>query len=112
MSASAQALNSAWIDVAGVHEIPPLGARTLQLDGRKIAVFRNAEDQYFALDDACPHRGGPLSQGIVSGCKVYCPLHNWCIALDSGAALAPDEGLTGSYPLRIDGDRLLIQIGG
>lgn len=99
-----------WTDVAALDAIPRLGARPVKLDDRKIAVFRTKDDQVFALDDACPHRGGPLSQGIVSGCKVFCPLHDWCIQLESGEAVAPDEGLTGTYPVRVIDGRVQLQI--
>lgn len=108
MSAAADTL-ARWQDVGLLTEVPARGARTVQLAGKQIAVFRSADDTVFALDDACPHQGGPLSQGIVSGCKVYCPLHNWCIALDSGEAVAPDEGHTGTYPVRVEAGRILIQ---
>lgn len=91
-----------WQRVGLLSEIPRMGAKTLEHPEGRIAVFRTADDQVFALNDACPHRGGPLSQGIVSGCRVYCPLHDWCIELDSGQAVAPDEGLTGTLATRVD----------
>ena len=68
-----------------------------------VAVFRNAEDQVFALLDRCPHKGGPLSQGIVFGTSVACPLHNWTIGLDDGCAKAPDEGCTPRFACKVDG---------
>lgn len=79
--------------VCRLDDIPRLGARRYHApDGRTIAIFRSAADKVFALDDRCPHKGGPLSQGIVFGESVACPLHNWCIDLNSGSAAAPDEG--------------------
>jgi nitrite reductase [NAD(P)H] small subunit len=81
------------IAVCRLEDIPKLGARRYQrADGTMIALFRVADDRVFALRDACPHKGGPLSQGIVFGQNVACPLHNMCIDLASGSATAPDEG--------------------
>lgn len=86
-----------WIEIGRLEDIPPLGARTVGMPDGDIAVFRTSADEVFALKDACPHRGGPLSQGIVHGRKVTCPLHNWCIGLADGAACEPDEGQTARY---------------
>ncbi|MCT6837499.1 MAG: nitrite reductase small subunit NirD, partial [Bifidobacteriales bacterium] len=73
----------------------------------RIAVFRTMEDQIFAIDDQCPHKGGPLSQGIVHGAAVTCPLHNWVISLETGKALGADEGSVKTIAIRLDGDRIL-----
>ena len=82
-----------WKPVCRVEEIPLQGARTLSLPSLPVvAIFRTADDGVFALLDRCPHKGGPLSQGIVFGRRVACPLHNWVIELDSGRAQAPDDG--------------------
>jgi nitrite reductase (NADH) small subunit len=81
------------VRICHLEDIPKLGARRYEpTDGRTIAIFRTATDNVFALRDECPHKGGPLSQGIVFGESVACPLHNWCIDLASGSAAAPDEG--------------------
>lgn len=93
--------NSAWIEIGAMDAIPKMGARVVRTAHGDIAVFRTRDDQVFALDDRCPHRGGPLSQGIVTGCQVICPLHDWCIGLADGEAMPPDEGHTGAYPVRI-----------
>ena len=92
-----------WIQIAKLDDIPRLGARVLRTDTMDIAVFRTATDQVFALHDRCPHKGGPLSQGIVHGGTVTCPLHNWRIDLASGEAQGPDEGCTNSYPVKVEG---------
>lgn len=76
----------------------------------KIAVFRTMEDQVFAIDDHCPHKGGPLSQGIVHGASVTCPLHNWVISLETGKALGADEGSVRTIPLKLDGDSILAHL--
>jgi nitrite reductase (NADH) small subunit len=94
--------SEAWIEVGKLDDIPPLGSRVVRTAHGDIAVFRAADDAVFALRDHCPHRGGPLSQGIVYGRTVACPLHNWCIDLNNGQALAPDEGCTPYYPVRIE----------
>lgn len=93
----------AWKNIGPLDDIPVQGARRLCFgyDGRPIAVFRTLEDGVFALIDECPHRQGPLSEGIICGDTVTCPLHNWAIGLKDGRALAPDEGKTVSLPVRI-----------
>jgi len=91
-----------WFEVCQLTDIPTRSARRVHTAEGDIAVFRTSSDEVFALRDSCPHQGGPLSQGIVSGASVYCPLHNWCIELGSGDAKAPDEGHTATYPIRIE----------
>jgi nitrite reductase (NADH) small subunit len=91
-----------WTPICHVDEIPPLGARRVARDhGAPVAVFRAADDRVFALLDRCPHRGGPLSQGIVFGHSVACPLHGWTIELASGQARAPDAGCTTPFRVSI-----------
>jgi nitrite reductase (NADH) small subunit len=90
------------IRVCRLEDIPKLGARRYRReDGETIAVFRTAADRVFALADRCPHKGGPLSQGIVFGESVACPLHNWCIELGSGQACSPDEGTVQRFEVRV-----------
>ena len=91
-----------WTEIARLDDIPRLGARVLRTDTMDIALFRTATDQVFALKDSCPHKGGPLSQGIVHGGTVTCPLHNWKIDLASGEALGPDQGCTHRYPVKVE----------
>ena len=96
-------------------EIPVLGARVIERPGHpdgNVAVFRTADDRVFALRDRCPHKGGPLSQGIVFGERVACPLHNWTIELASGAAVAPDVGCTHAYPARVEQGDVHVALGG
>ena len=91
-----------WIPIARVDDIPVLGSRCVKREhGLDVAVFRNAENEVFALLDRCPHKGGPLSQGIVFGTHVACPLHNWTIGLDSGCAREPDEGCTPRFLVKV-----------
>lgn len=90
-----------WIEVGTLNDIPPLGTRVVRTVQGDIALFRTGDDHVFALRDACPHKGGPLSQGIVHGARVTCPLHNWVIELESGRAVAPDQGRTACYPVKV-----------
>lgn len=99
-----------WIEVGRLDDIPQLGARVVRTADGDIAVFRTADDKIFALRDRCPHKGGPLSQGIVHGKRVACPLHDWKIHLDTGNAVAPDEGCAASYPVKLDGDLILLSL--
>ncbi|MCW2380613.1 MULTISPECIES: nitrite reductase small subunit NirD [unclassified Sphingobium] len=98
-----------WLDIGWVNEIPVRGSRTVTVDGAgEIAVFRTGDDNVFALRNRCPHKGGPLSQGIVHGHSVACPLHNWNIALATGEAQGEDKGCTPTIPVKVDGGRVLI----
>ena len=92
-----------WIRICALEDIPRRGARRVaRAQGPEVAVFRTADDRVFALLDRCPHKGGPLSQGIVFGDAVACPLHNWTIGLADGQAQAPDEGCTPRFAVRVD----------
>jgi nitrite reductase (NADH) small subunit len=97
---------SDWKKICFVNDIPVLGSRRVtRAQGMDVAVFRNSEDKVFALLDRCPHKGGPLSQGIVHGETVTCPLHNWNIGLNDGCANAPDEGCTPKFAVQVkDGE--------
>ncbi len=101
-------IEKAWIDIGALEDIPVLGARVVKTPHGCLAVFRNREDEVFALSDRCPHKGGPLSQGIVHGRTVTCPLHNWVISLESGSAQGADEGHVRTFGVRVDGGRILI----
>jgi nitrite reductase (NADH) small subunit len=100
-----------WTRICALQDIPVLGSRRVQRRaGIDVALFRNAEDQVFALLDRCPHKGGPLSQGIVFGKSVACPLHNWTIGLADGSAREPDEGCTPAFRVKLEGgDVFLLQ---
>ena len=100
---------SDWKAVCRVDDIPVLGARRVQrLQACDVAVFRNAEDKVFALLDRCPHKGGPLSQGIVFGESVACPLHNWTIGLADGCAREPDEGCTPAFQVKLENGEVFL----
>ena len=98
-----------WTVICRVEDIPVLGSRRVARPvGMDVAVFRNADDQVFALLDRCPHKGGPLSQGIVFGTSVACPLHNWTIDLGDGCAKAPDEGCATKFACKVAGGNVLL----
>jgi len=99
-----------WKKIGPVDNIPMRGARRLcfGMGGKPIAVFRTGEDKFFALVDECPHKQGPLSEGIVYGNSVACPLHNWVIGLDTGIAAEPDEGRTQTIPVKLENGELYV----
>ena len=99
-----------WIEVGVVTDIPQMGARVVRTAEGDIAVFRTADDEIFALRDKCPHKGGPLSQGIVHGKRVTCPLHDWKIHLDTGSAVAPDEGCAARFAVTVEDDRIMLSL--
>ena len=102
-------MNGEWLDIGWVEEIPLRGSRTVQVTGGDdIALFRTGDGQVFALLDRCPHKHGRLSQGIVHGGAVACPLHNWRISLATGEALGEDRGCTPTVAVRMAGDRVQI----
>ena len=101
-----------WTTICRVEDIPVLGSRRVSRpQGMAVAVFRNSEDKVFALLDRCPHKGGPLSQGIVFGETVACPLHNMTIGLADGCARAPDEGCTPKFACKVDGGQVFLDAG-
>ena len=98
-----------WTVICRVEDIPVLGSRRVaRPKGLDVAVFRNSEDQVFALLDRCPHKGGPLSQGIVFGSSVACPLHNWTISLADGCAQGADEGCTPKFACRVNAGQVML----
>lgn len=100
--------NTDWVDLAPLDAIPCQGARCVKAPGGRIAIFRTADDRIFAIEDKCPHAGGPLSEGIVHDTSVTCPLHNWVIDLESGQALGADEGRAATLPVKVEEGRILM----
>ena len=105
---------SQWQKICGLSDIPSLGSRVVAHPQGDIALFRTADDRVFALRDKCPHKGGPLSQGLVHGsgsdARVTCPLHGWNLALETGEACAPDVGCAKKFPAKVEGNSVWIQI--
>ena len=91
-----------WVEIGPITDIPRQGSRCVKNGEMTIAVFRTTDDRVFALEDKCPHKNGPLSQGIVHDGCVTCPLHNWVISLETGAAQGADEGQTASFPVKVE----------
>jgi nitrite reductase (NADH) small subunit len=102
---------SNWKQVATLEDIPPLGSRVIKSAQGDIALFRTAENEVFALLDKCPHKGGHLSQGIVFGKKVACPMHNWHIQLEDGNAVAPDVGCAQKFTVKMEGSAVYVLLG-
>ena len=100
-----------WKPVCAVADIPVLGARVVnRAHADDVAIFRNSEDKVFALLDKCPYKGGPLSQGIVFGERVACPLHNWHIELPTGCAVTPDEGCTQKFSVKVEEGKVWLDL--
>ncbi|MCP9482787.1 nitrite reductase small subunit NirD [Shimia sp. CNT1-13L.2] len=99
-----------WLDIGSINDIPERGARIVKTKVGCVAVFRTAENEVFATADRCPHKGGPLSEGIVHDRKVTCPLHNWVFSLETGEAQGADEGQIDTYAARVVDGRILLDV--
>jgi nitrite reductase (NADH) small subunit len=102
------AMTATWVNIGTLEDIPLRGARCVKNGDMTIAVFRTADNRVFAIEDKCPHKNGPLSQGIVHDGCVTCPLHNWVISLATGKAQGADEGETRTFPIKMDGQKILL----
>lgn len=103
-----------WIDIGAAADVPSQGARRVETPAGPIAVFRTLDDAFYALTDRCPHKGGPLSEGIVHGAAVACPLHDWSICLKTGQALGADsgKGCAPAHDVRVESGRILLRLPG
>ncbi|HEV2503592.1 MAG TPA: nitrite reductase small subunit NirD [Mesorhizobium sp.] len=99
-----------WLDIGTLDDIPLRGARCVKTPNGRIGIFRTHDDRVFAIEDHCPHKGGPLSQGIVHGAAVTCPLHNWVFSLETGKAQGADEGSVKTIPVRVEAGRIAIAL--
>ena len=99
-----------WTAIGTLSDIPQRGARCIETPEGKIAIFRAGDNRVFAIDDHCPHKGGPLSQGIVHGASVTCPLHSWVISLETGKALGADEGCVRTIPVKVEDGKLYVAL--
>ncbi len=100
----------AWKAICPLADIPKLGARVVRSADKEIGVFRTEDDRVFAINNSCPHKGGPLSQGIVYGDKVACPLHSWKISLVDGKAEEPDVGQTACYAVKVEDGMVYLEL--
>lgn len=101
---------SQWKKICPFEEIPRLGAKRIETKQGPIALIRTATDRFYAIADRCPHRAGPLSQGIVAGDEITCPLHGWRIDLTTGEAIAPDQGCVSRYAVKVEEDWVWIAL--
>ncbi|SFR39509.1 nitrite reductase small subunit NirD [Litoreibacter janthinus] len=99
-----------WIEIAALDAVPQRGARLIKTAHGCVAVFRTGEDEVFALDNACPHKNGPLAEGIVHGKAVTCPLHNWVISLETGEVQGTDTGQVMTYPAKVVEGRITLDV--
>lgn len=97
-----------FIDIGALDDIPAQGARVVKTAEGCVAIFRTADDRVFAMEDRCPHKGGPLSEGIVHGDRVTCPLHNWVFDMNSGQAQGADEGMVRTFAAKVEGGRVFL----
>ncbi len=102
------AMTQDWLDIGALTDIPTRGGRVVKTPRGCVAIFRAADDRVFALDDRCPHKGGPLSDGIVHGTKVTCPLHGMVFSMETGAAQGPDEARVRTHRIRVEAGRVLL----
>jgi len=101
---------SDWIEVCSLNDIPPAQARTVNAGDVMIALFRLSDDRVKAVENRCPHKNGPLAEGIISGDDILCPLHNWRISLDSGEVAAPDHGCVKTYSVKVEDSQVFLKI--
>lgn len=97
-----------WIDIGALDDIPLRGARKIKTKLGCVAIFRTDDQTVFATSNTCPHKGGPLAEGIVHDRKVTCPLHNWVFDLETGEALGADHGQIETFAAKVEAGRILI----
>jgi nitrite reductase (NADH) small subunit len=100
-----------WIRITETHNIPPREGRLVKLQGREIAIF-NMVDHFAAIENKCPHSGGPLCDSIVSGKSVICPLHGWKISLETGEVLRGDTNSdpVDVFPVRVQHGAVMVNL--
>src|SRR5262245_34578341 len=99
-----------WVPVTAAANIPPREGRAVSIGALEIALF-NLGDRFLAIDNRCPHQGGPLSDGIVAGHSVVCPLHAWKVDLETGSVVRPSTAsCVRAYATRLEGDVVVIAL--
>ncbi|OLN23927.1 nitrite reductase [Domibacillus antri] len=96
------------VKAASFQEMPEKIGQTIRIGSVEIALFKLADGHVRAIENRCPHKGGVLAQGIVSGEHVFCPMHDWRINTTDGKAAAPDHGCVKTYDVKIEGDDVYI----
>ena len=110
MNEAMDAMTDNWVEVAKLADIPPLLARVVRTKQGEIALFHAGDGNIYALDNKCPHKGGPLSEGIVHDCRVTCPLHNWVLDLKTGEATGADEGKARTFEVKVEDGRVFLRL--
>jgi nitrite reductase (NADH) small subunit len=105
-----EARGRVWADICPIDSIPVRGCRRVRTQHTQLALFRTSDDEVFCLEDRCPHAGGPISQGIVHGKAVTCPLHNWVLSLETGSALGADKGQVRTFPVKLENGTVSIRV--
>ncbi len=100
-----------WQPICQVEDIPQLGGRTVRSGQIEIAVFRLSDGRIRAVDNRCPHKQGPLAEGIVSGDTIICPLHARKINLETGEVLKPDSGCVKTWPVKVEDGQVFLSLG-
>ena len=101
---------SEFAKLTTVSELPPEGeAKEFELNGKTICVAHTHEG-CSAMDNVCMHRGGPLGQGVVDGTKILCPWHGWAFDVNTGASVHNDSVRVAVYPLKIEGDDVMVLV--
>ncbi|HEV7435979.1 MAG TPA: nitrite reductase small subunit NirD [Pseudorhizobium sp.] len=110
MNAHAILMEAVWVMIGTIADIPRQGSRRVKNGSMRIAVFRTLDDRIFAIEDRCPHKNGPLSEGIVHDGCVTCPLHNWVISLETGEAQGADQGRAPTFPVRLENQNIYLSL--
>lgn len=110
MNAPVEMTKTKWVEIGKISDVPSRGTRCVKVGDMTVAIFRTTNNKIFALEDKCPHSDGPLSQGIVHDDCVTCPLHNWVISLETGEAQGADVGKTRSFPIKMDGEKIFLDV--
>lgn len=100
-----------WVRITAVENIPLREGRAVQVGGHVVAIF-NLGDRFLALENRCPHRGGPLADGIVSAGTVVCPLHAWKVDLTTGSVTNQPESpqCVKTFPARVEADAIFVEL--
>jgi nitrite reductase (NADH) small subunit len=102
---------SNWVKVCAAEDIPPFEGRRTKIEGFYVGVF-HTEEGFYAIGDICPHLGGPLSDGILAGTEVSCPLHNRRVALKSGEVVNDDLSCVPAFPVEVRNGTIYVDVSG
>jgi len=103
-------MSGTWHFICKVDEIPRSGGRTVHAGDISVALFRLTDDTVKAIENRCPHKNGPLADGVLSGGDVLCPLHNWRVNLDSGEVAAPESGCVKRFAVKVEDGQIFLEL--